>query len=103
MILHAFALKNRLSGIYERPFCEPYDVKEYADVLAQSLALASVEELRRHREFDVYCVGTFDSKEGFFVPFQEFVMSLESLCNSYIAYKENQDVREEKKDDIRAA
>ena len=88
MTLHIYAMKNRLSGIFERPFAENVDPKVYPELLAQSLALAPVEALVRHGEFDIYYLGTFDSKSGSLVSGScDFVMSLEQLCNSYINAK----------------
>lgn len=88
MMLHLYSLKNRLSGIYERPVAEVYDSKEYFEYLSQSLALAEVPELYRYKEYDVYEVGTMDSKSGVITASNiDFVGSLESLCSSYIAVK----------------
>lgn len=92
MTLHLYSLKNRLSGIYERPVAEVYDSKEYFEYLSQSLALAEVPELNRYKEYDVYEVATMDSKSGIVVPGSvEFVGSLEALCTGYIACKDKKD------------
>ena len=97
MILNLYALKNRLSGIFERPFAEIYDEKEYPELLAQSLALANPVELNRHKEFDLYKVGVIDSKSGEITDAHvEFVCSLEQMCLTYLANKEgNDNVRKE--------
>ena len=95
MMLYIYGLKNRLSGIFERPFAEPYDAQEYCDVLQQSLALASVDDLSRHAEYDVYSLGSIDNKSGEIVSSIEFVMSLETLCKAYILLKEKKDSKDE--------
>lgn len=97
MKLNLYALKNRLSGIFERPFAEVYDEKEYPELLAQSLALANPVELNRHKEFDLYKVGVIDSKSGEITDTKvEFVCSLEQMCLTYITNKEgNKDVGKE--------
>lgn len=89
MILTVYVLKNRLSGIFERPFAEPYSIKEYPDLLAQSLAMADIDSLNRHKEFDVFCVGSFDNKSGELKTLgsPEFILSLEQLCEGYILAK----------------
>lgn len=93
MTLNIFALKNRLSGIFERPFCEIYNSSEYPELLAQSLALASVEELNRHKEFDLYFLGTFDSKSGVVQSLApEFVVCLEPLCTAYMEVKKSKEI-----------
>ena len=92
MTLHLYSLKNRLSGIYERPVAEIYDSKEYFEFLSQSLACASVPELNRYKEYDVYEVGTMESKNGVITPSAvDFVGSLEALCVGYIACKDKKD------------
>lgn len=95
MKLYLYSLKNRLSGIFERPVAEIYDEKEYPEYLAQSLALAEVSVLNRYKEYDIYCLGTMDSKSGTIVSSCDFVGSLESLCVTYIASKETKDVGKE--------
>lgn len=89
MKLHLYSLRNRLSGIYERPVAEIYDQKEYIESLTQSLALATVDVLSRYKEFDVYCLGFMDSKTGHITSNVDFLESLEGVCSSYIAAKEN--------------
>lgn len=89
MILHMYAMKNRLSGIFEKPFLEPYAPDEYPDLLRQSLAVAPVDALRLHREFDVYYLGRFESKTAVIeLTGVEFVESLEQVCDVYILAKE---------------
>lgn len=96
MTKYLYALKNRLSGIYENPTCEKYDEKEYPELLAQSLAVAPVEMLELHKEFDLYRVGTFDTKSGECqVDAPEFIMSLEGLCLQYLAVKVKSNVGRE--------
>lgn len=88
MIYSVYGLKNRLSGVFERPITEKYDIKEYPELLRQSLALADIEKLNIHKEYDLYFLGTFDSISGSITSSScEFVMSLEQLCNDYIARK----------------
>lgn len=87
MKLHLYSLKNRLSGIYERPVAEIYDSKEYFEYLGQSLALAEVPVLERYKEYDIYSLGTLDSKTGVINPGVDFVGTLEGLCLTYIASK----------------
>lgn len=88
MILHVYGMKNRLSGIFEKPFAELADPTEYSEQLFQSLALAPVDALQLHKEFDLYCLGTIDSKSGEIVPSVSFVCSLEQMCLSLISSKE---------------
>lgn len=89
MKLNLYVLKNRLSGIYEKPICELADSKEYAEMLTQSLALAPVDALNLHKEYDIYFVGSYESKSGVITSCDpEFVMSLESICLNYLAAKE---------------
>ena len=95
MKLYLYSLKNRLSGLFERPVAEIYDEKEYPEYLAQSLALADVDVLARYKEYDVYCLGTLDNKSGVIVSSCDFISSLEPLCVSYIASKEIKDVGKE--------
>ena len=88
MTKNLFVLKNRLSGIFENPTCEMYDQKEYPELLAQSLAVAPVNMLELHKEFDLYFIGTFDTKSGECqVDAPQFIMSLEPLCLQYLASK----------------
>lgn len=95
MILHLYSLKNRLSGIYERPVAEAYDPKEYMDALSQSLAVAEVPVLNFYKEFDVYCLGILDTKSGEISQTEvEFVGSCESVCLTFIAAKEKKNVQE---------
>lgn len=91
MILHLYSLKNRLSGIYERPVAEIYDHGEYIESLGQSLALAEIEVLNRYKEYDVYSLGTLDSKTGEIVSSVEFVGTLEGVCLTYITAKEKKE------------
>ena len=92
MTLHLYSLKNRLSGIYERPVAEVYDSKEYFEYLSQSLAVASVPELERYKEYDVYEIGVMESKSGIIIASSvDFVGSLEALCVGYIACKDKKD------------
>ena len=96
MMLTIYGLKNRLSGIFEKPVCELFDSKEYPEMLTQSLALAPVEVLERHREYDVYCLGCFESKTGKITAIEpEFLMSLEGICTQYIEHKNNVGRKEE--------
>lgn len=89
MILNCYVLKNRLSGIFEKPITELAEPKEYCEMLVQSLALAPVQMLDLHKEYDLYHVGTFDSQSGEIASIApEFVMSLESICLSYLTQKE---------------
>lgn len=95
MKLYLYSLKNRLSGIYERPVAEVYDEKDYPEFLAQSLALAEVSVLARYKEYDIYCLGIMDSKSGSITSCCDFVGSLEPVCLSYIASKETKNVGKE--------
>lgn len=89
MILTMYVLKNRLSGIYEKPISELAEPKEYCEMLLQSLAVAPVNMLELHKEYDLYKVGTYNSQSGEITSCSpEFVMSLESICLSYLAAKE---------------
>lgn len=88
MKLYLYSLRNRLSGIYERPVAEIYDNKEYIESLAQSLALAEIEVLSRYKEYDVYCLGFMDSKTGHITSNVDYLDTLEALCTGYIAAKE---------------
>ena len=96
MILNLYCMKNRLSGMYEKPFAEIYDSKEYSEFLAAALAQASPADLVRHKEFDLYRIGAFDTKLGKVVEVQdEFICSLEQLCVGYLKIKEgDKDARE---------
>lgn len=87
MRLYLYSLKNRLSGIYERPVAEIYDSKDYFEYLGQSLALAEVPVLERYKEYDIYCLGNLDSKTGDIKSGVEFVGTLEGICLTYIAAK----------------
>lgn len=88
MIYHVYSLKNRLSGIFERPFAEHYDSKEYPELLTQSLAVADIDSLNRHKEYDLYYNGTFDSVSGAITVCPvEFVISLEPICLDFISKK----------------
>ena len=98
MKLYLYSLKNRLSGIFERPVAEIYDLQQYSESLFQSLALADIQTLNRYKEFDVYCLGFLDSKTGHITSNVDFLTSLESMCAGYIAAKSKKDdenVREE--------
>lgn len=96
MMLHMYALKNRLSGIYERPITEKFDDKEYVEFLCASLAMASVEDLSRHKEFDVYKVGSYESKSGVITSCDPvFVCSLEDICLNFINAKVKKNERSE--------
>lgn len=96
MKLYLYSLKNRLSGIYERPVAEVYDPVQYLESLAQSLALAEVPVLERYKEFDVYCLGVLESKSGEISPAVDFVGSIEGVCLQYInAKKVKENVGEE--------
>lgn len=89
MILHIYGLKNRLSGIFEKPVTELHDEKEYCELLTQSLAMADPVVLARHKEYDVYHLGTIETKTGEIAASGvEFVMSLEQVCEQYILAKE---------------
>lgn len=90
MIINLYACKNRLSGIFERPYGEDVAKEDYVERLTQSLALANIELLNRHKEFDVYYVGSFDSKSGEIVSSCEFLASLESICETFILAKKGQ-------------
>lgn len=99
MIYHVYSLKNRLSGIYEKPFAEHFDSKEYPEMLTQALALADVEALNRHKEYDLYYLGTFDSVSGAIKSQPvEFIVSLEAICLSFISKKSVEKVSENGKE-----
>lgn len=87
MILNLYSLKNRLSGIYERPVAEIVESKDYIESLARTLASQSVESLNFYKEFDAYFIGTFDTKSAVITPCDEFVGSLEGICLSFIGAK----------------
>ena len=96
MILTMYVLKNRLSGIYEKPLCDLAEPKEYCEMLMQSLAVAPVNMLLLHKEYDLYSIGSFNSQSGEVTSSSpEFVMSLEGICLKYLAFKEKKDVRRE--------
>lgn len=88
MTLYLYSLRNRLSGIFERPVAEIYDNKEYIEYLGQSLALAEKDVLIRYKEYDVYCLGKLDSKTGHITSNVDFLETLEGMCTVYIAAKE---------------
>ena len=67
MILNLYSLKNRLSGIYERPVAENCEVKDYIESLARTLASQPVDSLNFYKEFDAYFVGTFDTKSAIII------------------------------------
>lgn len=104
MKLYLYAMKNRLSGVFEKPITEKFDEKEYPELLAQSLALAPIDALLTHKEFDVYKVGEYESKSGEISNCEvSFVMSLESICTQYIEHKKGESyVREESRSEERA-
>lgn len=87
MILNLYSLKNRLSGIYERPVAEQCEVKDYIESLAHNFASLPVEALNFYKEFDAYFVGTFDTKTAVIIPAEDFVGSLEGICLSFIGAK----------------
>lgn len=91
MILNLYSLKNRLSGIYERPVAEQCEIKDYIENLARTLASQPVDSLNFYKEFDAYFVGTFDTKSAEIKPAIEFVGSLEGICLSFIGAKEIKD------------
>ena len=92
MILNVFVLKNRLTGIYGSPFCEKCEVKDYPEAIGEVLAASSLEVLERQKEFDVYTIGTFDTKSGECqVVAPDFVLSLEPLCEGLITVKTKKD------------
>lgn len=87
MILNLYSLKNRLSGIYERPVAEQCETKDYIESLARTLASQPVDSLNFYKEFDAYFVGTFDTKSAVITVSNEFVGSLEGICLSFIGAK----------------
>lgn len=87
MILNLYSLKNRLSGIYERPVAENCEVKDYIESLARTLASQPVDSLNFYKEFDAYFVGTFDTKSAVIAPADEFLGSLEGICLAFIGAK----------------
>ena len=87
MKLYLYGLKNRLSGLFERPVAEIYDPKEYGEYLTQSLALAGIPELNRYKEYDVFCLGCMETKSGEIVGQVDFIVSLDAMCTAYIAAK----------------
>lgn len=95
MILNIYAMKNRLTGVFDRPFVEQVDVSDYAEAITQALSLASPVELSRHKEYDVYSLGKFDTKTAEIKSCCEFVVSLEPICLALVKVKEIQDVREQ--------
>lgn len=96
MILTMYVLKNRLSGIFEKPIVELAEPKEYCEMLTQSLAVAPVNMLELHKEYDLYTVGTFNSQSGEVTSISpEFVMSLEGICLTYLTAKVKKDVGRE--------
>lgn len=94
MILTIYAMKNRLTGIFEKPFAEGVDVKDYPEALTQALSLADPVALERHKEFDVYCLGSFDTKTAEIKSCVDFVMSLEQVCLSLLEKKNVRENRE---------
>lgn len=95
MILNIYAMKNRLTGIFDRPFAEGVEVKDYPEAISQALSLADPVALNRHKEYDVYCLGTFDTKTAEIKSCVDFVVSLEQICISFLEKKVSKDVREE--------
>ena len=87
MIMYLYSLKNRLSGIYERPVAEQCESKDYIESLSRTLASQPVESLNFYKEFDAYFVGTFDTKSAEVKPCSEFLGSLESICLGFISIK----------------
>ena len=74
MILTIYAMKNRLTGVFERPFVEQVEVKDYPEAITQGLSLADSVALTRHKEFDVYCLGSFDTKTAEIKSCVDFVL-----------------------------
>lgn len=95
MILNIYAMKNRLTGTFDRPFCEQCQVADYPEAIAQALSLADPVALNRHKEYDVYCLGTFDTKTAEIKSCVDFVVSLEQICISFLEKKVSKDGREE--------
>lgn len=89
MILNIYAMKNRLTGIFERPFCEGVAVKDYPEALTQALSIADPVALNRHKEYDVYCLGEFDTKTAEIKSCVDFVMSLEQICVQLLENKKD--------------
>lgn len=87
MKLYLYSLKNRLSGIYERPVAEKFEPVEYLEYLGQSLAVAEVPQLNFYKQFDVYCLGVLESKSGEIATSVDFVGTLEPVCETYILAK----------------
>ena len=97
MTLYVYALKNRLSGVFEKPVFERFERDEYPELLTQSLALAEKGQLRIHKEYDLYLIGTYDTVTGLVnsLSSADFICSLEPICERYLSSKkgEAEDVR----------
>lgn len=75
MIKKCYAYCNRLNGQFEMPRAYIYDKDEVVEDLIASIK-ASKGDLDYLLEFDLYYMGTFDSKSGAYIADKEFLISL---------------------------
>lgn len=89
MKLTIYGLKNRLSGMFERPQAETVtDSKDYVEFLTANFAAnGDPATLARYAEYDVYKLGDFETKTGEIVSCCDFIASLGPICEQMIAVK----------------
>ena len=87
MTFYIYGLKNRLLGLFENPISDDKAPSDYLDGISLSLVSCDVNVLARYKEFDVYHLGTFDSKSGEVKPCLDFLGSLEPICLRLIEHK----------------
>ena len=98
MKMYIYGLKNRLVGLFEKPFSEAIEPKDYSDQLALSLSVADPATLNRYKEYDLHCLGILDSKTGEIVVHNDFLISLEPICLRLIDHINSENVGKDGKE-----
>ena len=96
MILHIYVNYNVLGDFFSSPIVEKITPEEMSKDYAQILAGLDKETLKRLKECDLYCLGTYDNVSGEIVPKKDFILHCGDVASRYLK------VDEEKKDEVSA-
>lgn len=91
MILHIYVNYNVLGDFFSTPIVEKITPEEIAKDYVQMIAGLDQDTLKKLKECDLYCLGTYDNVSGQIVPSKDFILH----CGDAVSHYLKEDVKKE--------
>ena len=84
MILHIYVNYNVLGDFFSSPIVEKITPEEMSKDYAQMICGLDQDVLKKLKECDLYCLGTFDNVSGEIVPKKDFILHCGDAASRFL-------------------